>query len=176
MGLRKAAEPALYRLVAQSTLSGLIGVLDRGLVMIVDKVEQPSLAKIDMDIGVRYPAHTTALGRVLLAHLPPDQFAELFAVNARSDPSRQANIQVEQLSKELTTVRQNGYAVSNGGLFLNVWAAAAPIFDSAGLVVAAVSATGIPKPADDDAAIALIKRTAKEISLQVAASETRKLK
>ena len=176
MGLRRAAEPALHRLVAQSTLSGLVGVLDRGLVMIVDKVEQPSLARIDMDIGVRYPAHTTALGRVLLAHLPPDHFGELFAVNAKGESGRQSHVQVEQLSKDLAGVRKNGYAVSNGGLFLNVWAAAAPIFDAAGNVVAAVSATGIPKPPDDEAVIAQVKRTAREISVQVAASETRKLK
>ncbi len=176
MGLRKAAEPALHRLVEHSTLSGLIGVLDRGLVMIVDKVERPNLSRIDMDIGVRYPAHTTALGRVLLAHLPPGQFREMLSSNTKPESARRSNVQVEQLAKELAVVRKDGYAISDGGLFLNVWAVAAPIFDSGGNVLAAVSATGIAKPKDEEAVISRVMRTAKEMSMQVAASETRKLK
>ncbi len=175
MGLRKAAEPALHRLVAHSTFSGLVGVLDRGLVMIVDKVEQPSLARIDMDIGVRYPAHTTALGRVLLAHLPADQLSDLLNPNTKALPASRTNIQIEQLSKDLAVVRKNGYAISDGDLFLNVWAAAAPVFDASGNVLAAVSATGIPKPKDEDAVISQVMQTAKEISVKVAESESRKL-
>ncbi len=176
MGLRRAAEPALHRMFAHSALSGLIGVLDRGLVMIVDKVEQPNLARIDMDIGVRYPAHTTALGKVLLAHLPLDQFRGMFSANAKMEPSRKSNVQVEQLAAELATVRKSGYAISDGDLFLNVWAAAAPIRDAQGNVIAAVSATGIPKPKDEEAVISQVMRVAKEISMQVVTSETRKLK
>ena len=78
MGLRRAAEPILHRLSAESRTSALIAVLERGMVMIVDKVEKPDLARIDMDIGVRYPAHSTALGKVLLAHLPQHQLLSLF--------------------------------------------------------------------------------------------------
>ncbi len=78
MGLRRIAEPILYRLSAETRISAIIGVLERGRVMIVDKVEKPDLAKIDMDIGVRYPAHSTALGKVLLAHLPQHQLSSLF--------------------------------------------------------------------------------------------------
>jgi len=48
MGLRRIAEPILHRLSAQTRVSALIGVLERGSVMIVDKVEKPDLARIDM--------------------------------------------------------------------------------------------------------------------------------
>ena len=94
----------------------------------------------------------------------------------KPDNARRSNVQVDQLTKELAVVRKNGYAVSDGGLFLNVWAVAAPIFDGGGNVLAAVSATGIAKPKDEDIVISQVVRTAKEMSMQVAASETRKLK
>lgn len=174
MGLRKAAEPVLHRLAAQSSLSGLVGVLDRGLVMIVDKVEQPTLAVFDMDIGVRYPSHTTALGRVLLAHLPPLELADLFNVANTREGRRRANVRYDEMLRSLEPVRKQGYAVSDGELFPGVWAVAAPIFDSKGAALAAVSAAGIPRAKDKDAIIAQIVRTAKEISMRFIAGETRR--
>lgn len=175
MGLRRAAEPILHRLVAETRHSALIGVLERGLVMIVDKVEQPDLARLDMDIGVRYPAHTTALGKTLLAGLEEHGLNQLFdsyeaGKNLRKPPASRPN-----LMRELALVKKRGYAISDGELFLGVWAIAAPIVDSAGEVRAAVSATGTPRPDDDRAIIASITQCARDISLRLSAAESVKL-
>lgn len=142
MGLRRVAEPILHRLVAETRYSGIIGVLERGLVMIVDKVEQPALAKTDMDIGVRYPAHTTALGKVLLAHLPMTEVAEIFDhFGSLANPSRKEARSTSGLMRELDSVKRKGYAVSDGELFLGISAVAAPVFDASGTIRAVVSAS-----------------------------------
>lgn len=81
-GIHSAAEPALYRLTSESGLSAGIGVLQRGCVLLVDRVEGPGFvnrailkrpvrARSQRDIGRELPAHSTALGKVLLAYLPP---------------------------------------------------------------------------------------------------------
>jgi len=175
MGLRKAAEPILHRLAAETRCSALIGVLERALVMIVDKVEQPTLTRWDMDIGVRFPAHTTALGKVLLANLPQSELTELFQQPTLNRSIQSTPTSMSRLRSELAVVKQRGYAMSDGELFIGVWAVAAPIFDSMGVVRAAVSATGTAGPQNAEDLIPSIVRSAREISLRLAAAEALKL-
>ena len=172
MGLRRVAEPILHRLAAETRYSALIAVLERGLVMIVDKVEQPSLARLDMDIGVRYPAHTTALGKVLLAHMPEKEVAELFERRVMTKTTEKSLTSKTGLMQELVKVKRQGYAISDGELFMGIWAVAAPIYDPNGVVLAAVSATGGPHSADDGKITGCIVRAAREISSRLAATET----
>jgi len=172
MGLRRAAEPVLHRVAAETRYSALIGVLERGLIMIVDKVEKPELFKIDMDIGVRYPAHTTALGKVLLSHLPVEEVEALFDGYAVSGDPKKAALSRELRMQELINVKANGYAISDGELFPGIWAVAAPIFDSTGTVRAAVSATGGCSSTENSEVKACVMRAAREISVRLANSET----
>jgi IclR family KDG regulon transcriptional repressor len=173
MGLRRVAEPILHRMVAETNYSGLVAVLERGLMMIVDKVEaRPDLVKIDLDMGVRYPAHSTALGKVLLAHLPVEEVAEIFnRYTGGAEPVKSAQFR-GRMTEELADVKANGYAISDGELFPGIWAVAAPIFDSKGTVRAAVSATGGCSLKENDEVKARVMRAAREISLRLANSET----
>jgi len=171
MGLRRIAEPILHRLSAQSRVSALIGVLERGNVMIVDKVEKVDLARIDMDIGVRYPAHSTALGKVLLAHLPKDQLSGLFDHSGLKKTSPKTIDSKDRLFAELESVRKQGYATSDGELFLGIRAVAAPIFDESGQAAAAVSITGVTVYVEDENNISAVKNAAREISRRFGANE-----
>lgn len=171
MGLRRIAEPILHRLSAETRVSALIGILERGRVMIVDKVEKPDLARIDMDIGVRYPAYSTALGKILLAHLPEAQLASLFDHYRLAKISPNTIDSKDRLLTDLETARQQGYATSDGELFLGIRAVAAPIFDSMGGVPAAVSVTGITVDVEDAHIINCVKAAAREISRRFGATE-----
>src|ERR1700730_7608160 len=164
MGLRRIAEPMLHRLSAETRISALIGVLERGRVMIVDKVEKPDLARIDMDIGVRYPAHSTALGKVLLAHLPEHQLLNLFDHYWLQKTSPKTIDSRSRMLVELEMVRKQGYAASDGELFLGIRAVAAPIFDASGEVSAAVSVTGVTVSIGEETVINTVKAAAREIS------------
>jgi IclR family transcriptional regulator, KDG regulon repressor len=164
MGLRRIAEPILHRLSSETKTSALIGVLERGRVMIVDKVEKPDLARIDIDIGVRYPAHSTALGKVLLAHLPERQILNLFDHYGLPKISPKTIDSRSRLLEELKTVQKQGYAASDGELYLGIRAVAAPIFDAGGEVSAAVSATGVTVSVEEETVINKVKAAAREIS------------
>lgn len=171
MGLRRIAEPMLHRLSAETRISALIGVLERGRVMIVDKVEKPDLARIDMDIGVRYPAHSTALGKMLLAHLLENQLSSLFDHYRLAKTSPNTIDSKGRLLVELEMVRKQGYATSDGELFLGIRAVAAPIFDAIGGVPAAVSVTGVTVSVEDTHIINSVKVAAREISRRFGAAE-----
>jgi IclR family transcriptional regulator, KDG regulon repressor len=174
MGLRRVAEPVLWRFVAETKASALVGVLERGRLMIVDKVERPDMAAIDMDIGVRYPVHLTALGKAMLAHLPEERLHQVFESYDPGNTSVRTTERHARLLEELRKVRKLGYAKSDGDLYIGVRAIAAPIFGPYGEARAAVSATGFSVSIDDPGLIAAVKTAAHEISRRLAEAQQQK--
>ena len=172
MGLRREAEPVLRRLSGQTDASSLVGVLERGHVMIVDKIEKPDLAVIDMDIGVCYPVHSTALGKVLLAYLPENRVHLIFdrVPFVKSSPRTIAS--KSQLLEDLKRVKKQGYSVVDGELFMGIRAIAAPVFGASDEIRAAVSATGFTFSVEDKRIIGAVQAAAHEISKRLAASES----
>lgn len=172
MGLRRTAEPVLRRLAGQTDASSFIGVLERGHVMIVDKVEKPDLAVIDMDIGVRYPVHSTALGKTLMAYLPENRVRLLFDRVPFVKSSPRTIDSKSRLLEDLKRVKKQGYAISDGELFMGIRAIAAPIFGANEEIRAALSATGFSVAIDDKRMIGAVQAAAHEISMRLAAAES----
>ena len=79
--LEMLARPVLGRLVARVGETAHLGVLHGAETLYLLK-EQPAMSRIPVtlvtDIGVRLPAHLTASGRSILAHLPAAQVRALF--------------------------------------------------------------------------------------------------
>ncbi|HYJ54603.1 MAG TPA: helix-turn-helix domain-containing protein, partial [Mycobacterium sp.] len=79
--LEMLARPLLRRLVAHVGETAHLGVLHGAETLYLLK-EQPTVSRIPVtlvtDIGVRLPAHLTANGRSILAHLPAAQVRALF--------------------------------------------------------------------------------------------------
>ncbi len=164
IGVRSIAEPALYKLAGETGLSAGIGVLERGRVLIVDRVEGSEFVRHalhvaeapplrwtasrkyrlreDRDIGRELPAHSTALGKVLLAYLPPAQVLELIAVHGMPRYTRKTITTKSRLLRELELVRKQGYATADEEHHTGIRSMAAPIYNSAGDVAAGVSLNG----------------------------------
>jgi IclR family acetate operon transcriptional repressor len=100
----------------------------------------------------------------LLAHLPERQLAHLFDHYGLPKVSPKTIDSRARLLEELKTVHQQGYATSDGELYLGIRAVAAPIFDAAGEVSAAVSATGVTASVEEETVISKVKTAAREIS------------
>lgn len=167
IGHRPIAEPALHRLVEQTRLTALVAVWVRGRAVVVDKVESPESIKVDVDIGRPLYAHSSALGKVLLAHLPSDEFDDF--INTHGLPRRTAKTITSRakLQEHLAVARVKGYATANGEEFIGGRAVAAPILDGFGKVCAAVSGAGPsvhPIWKCPEEAIACVKAAAREIS------------
>lgn len=91
-----------------------LGLLDGGQVSYLDIVESPQAMRFAARRGDRDPLHSTALGKVLAAQLPPDQVRAI--VKAEGMPRRTPATITSQrdLLAELERVRQAGYAVDDG--------------------------------------------------------------
>jgi DNA-binding IclR family transcriptional regulator len=166
VGIRTVAEPALYQLTSQTGLSAGIGVLQGGRVLLVDRVEGPRFVdraievaarrttrtgpadsyrvRAQRDIGRALPAHSTALGKVLLAFLPRQHAVDLIAKYGLTRSTSTTIVSRTQLLTELDLVRKQKYAVSDGEAYADLRALSVPIFDMDGAVRAAVSVNGNP--------------------------------
>ena len=77
MDLHAAAAPVLAMLRGQTRETAQVGVLDRGEVVYVDRLESSYTLRLFTETGRRVPAHCSSSGKVLLAFLPAQARADL---------------------------------------------------------------------------------------------------
>src|ERR1700733_3443211 len=176
VGIRTVAEPALYKLTSKTGLSAGIGVLQKGRVLRVDRVEGPRFVdraieaavgrtsyrvRTQRDIGRVLPAHSTALGKVLLAFLTRQQVMDLMGKHGLARSTTTTIVSKKRLLAELDRVRKQRYAIADGEVYSDLRALSVPIFDADGEVRAAVSVNGNPsEPVWDD--LAALVRTVED--------------
>lgn len=73
MGLWDIARPHMERLVERTDESCSVAQLDGSDIIYVARVAVPKLVTLSVQIGTRFPALQTSLGKVLLAALPADE-------------------------------------------------------------------------------------------------------
>jgi IclR family transcriptional regulator, acetate operon repressor len=174
IGFRPFAEPVLYRLVEETRLAANIGVLEGGRVLLVDRVESPDsmsaavqLPRELRDIGIDLPAHTTGLGKVLLAGYDRAQVLKIVEDQGLARQTARTITSAGDLFSELEFVREHGYATVKDEHYVGFWSIAAPILDVDGVTRAAVSLTGSPDQLvwrDPDALSVRLAEAARDIS------------
>jgi IclR family transcriptional regulator, pca regulon regulatory protein len=139
VSLPEVAEPHLERLVSEVHESSSVSVLDGDDIVYVARVPTSRIMRVSINVGTRFPAYATSMGRVLLAGLEPavlDAFlerVELRRLSARTITDEQT------LRSELARVARQGWAMVDQELEEGLRSVAAPIRDRGGRVVAAVN-------------------------------------
>ncbi|WP_433365475.1 IclR family transcriptional regulator domain-containing protein [Streptosporangium sp. CA-115845] len=139
LSLPEMAEPHLERLVAEVHESASVAVLDGEDVVYVARVATTRIMRVTINIGTRFPAHCTSMGRVLLAWLPPD---ELDAYLDRTELRRftpKTVTTADALRAELERVRSQGWAMVDQELEEGLRSIAVPVRDRSGRVSAAMN-------------------------------------
>lgn len=116
-----------------------IGMLDGDEVVYLNRVECDWPLRVQLRPGSRVPAYCTAIGKLLLAHLPPaDQQRLLEGMQLRRlTPNTRTSI--SDLNADLRDIARRGYSVNDQEDTLGLVAVAVPVVDSHGRVVAAVA-------------------------------------
>jgi IclR family pca regulon transcriptional regulator len=139
LSLPEVAEPHLERLVAEVHESSSVSVLDEENIVYVARVPTSRIMTVAINVGTRFPAYATSMGRVLLAGLPEDELEEYLAIVELARLSPRTVTTIGALRTELARVRDQGWAMVDQELEEGLRAVAAPIRDRAGRVVAAVN-------------------------------------
>jgi IclR family KDG regulon transcriptional repressor len=168
----KEADAAARSVAAQCGETVHVGVLDGLDVVYVSKIDSTHSVRLISEVGRRLPAHCTAVGKVLLAGLPPEELTarlkgrKLVPLTEHSVTSRPA------LLVQLDEVRHTGVAHERSESNPDAGCVAAPVVDAHGDWVAAMSIS-IPTSRHSDEAWPrwekLVREGAAELSARLGA-------
>jgi DNA-binding IclR family transcriptional regulator len=141
LDIRRLSLPYLHRLNQQTRETIHLTVRHGLSAVYVEKLDSPEPLRIYSRIGAAVPLYCTAVGKVILAHMPADERDRVVRQLdlKRLTPNTVGNLQ--ELESELYRVRKNGYACDLEEHELHIRCIAAPIWDHLGSVHAAVSIT-----------------------------------
>lgn len=141
--LRRIVHPALQRLVEATGETANLVVMDREEVVYLDKAESTQSLRFFSRIGRRAPPYCTAVGKVLLAWLPPEEREEVLGRLTLTPLTRSTITEEDALRGELERVAAQGFAVDREECEEGASCLAVPLRDHTGRVVAAL---GISAP------------------------------
>lgn len=175
-GLWDLARPHMAELCARTHESCSVAQLDGSDVVYVARVAVPKIVGLSVQVGTRFPALPTSLGKVLLAALPAAELEAVLAQPTRSGLVARWQPDRAERDAALREVRARGWALTDEQLALGIRSVAAPLRDGSGRVVAALNvnthAAETPLQRLLDEHLPLLLATAGEISADLARLET----
>jgi DNA-binding IclR family transcriptional regulator len=138
--VRDLALPYLRELALKTGFAAHLVVLAQGRALYVGQERSPSTITVDIPIGGVAPATCTAVGKALLADLPPDELMPYLEQIERHTPH--TIVEPERVRAELTVTRERGFSIDDEEFHLGVRCVAAPIRDHAGRAAAAIGVSG----------------------------------
>jgi len=139
MDLLREATPCLKELVNQCNETVHLGVLEGGEVLYLAKEESSQTIRMISYVGKRAPLHCTALGKVLLAYLSAEERKKILEGEVLPRFTENTITDKRELEKELSKVREQGFALDREENEKDVRCVAAPIRNYQGEVIAAIS-------------------------------------
>ncbi|GAA3613487.1 IclR family transcriptional regulator [Kineosporia mesophila] len=136
--LRSAAHSRLHDLSCQTGLTVHLAALDGPNIYYVDKFGGQGSVRVPSEVGGRAPAHCTALGKAILAQLPPEAVHEQYAdVLGSARHTNRTIVTMSALHRELARIRgRHGLAFERGECFSDIACVGMPVSDSRGPVAA----------------------------------------
>jgi DNA-binding IclR family transcriptional regulator len=142
MDLRTRAAPAFRQLSQQLRETLHLGVLQKTSVVYLEKAHGSQKICSGSKTGSSNPAYCTAMGKAMLAFLPPDATNYLIESMRFVRFTPKTLCTREDLMKSLERVRRRGYGIDDEEIELGVRCIAAPIFDENHMPIAAISVSG----------------------------------
>lgn len=174
LDLRRIARPHLEALFARCGETVNLAVLDGDAILYIDIIETQRGLRMASAIGSRDPVSTTALGKAILAFLPPERQQGLLAklpIPLRTPQSLRTRA---ELQRALARVRADGIALDNEEQEVGACCVSAPIFGLASEVAGAVSVSAPAVRFDDERRTAItadLIATARRISRELSGGE-----
>lgn len=141
LDIRRLSLPYLQELNQQTRETIHLTVRHGLSAVYVEKLDSPEQLRIHSRIGAGVPLYCTAVGKVMLAHMPMDERAKVLRQLDLKKLTPNTVGSFQELEAELHRVRKNGYACDLEEHELHIRCIAAPIWDHAGAVHASLSIT-----------------------------------
>jgi DNA-binding IclR family transcriptional regulator len=142
LDIYEVARPHLRHLVAESGETAHIGVMRNGEIISIVNVESTQALRTPSAIGTSHPAHCSSLGKAILAFSSEDAVDAFLTGRTMEAYTRNTITSTEGFLKEIEAIRQIGYAIDDEEREEGLRCIGAPVWNSAGEVIAAVSIAG----------------------------------
>ncbi|ONI70768.1 IclR family transcriptional regulator [Actinosynnema sp. ALI-1.44] len=148
LGLPDVAQPHLEKLAGEVHESCSVSVLDGADIVYVARVPTKRIMKVMIDIGTRFPAHATSMGRIMLAAQDQSWLDSFLGATPLTPLTERTITDVTELRAELAKVSDQGWCMVDEELESGLRSIAAPIHNQ-GKVVAAVNiSTHVSRPVE----------------------------
>lgn len=167
MDLLNYARHDLVELANKMQATTFMAVLNDNMVTYIYKYESEKSIITTANIGTRRPLHCAALGKAMIAFCSPEQIEQAITHTDYTCFTPYTIASPQAFQKELEKVKKQGYALDDRENTLQQIAAAAPIFDYKGDVIASISCVGFYEEQVnlDDLGL-IVKNVADNISLK----------
>ncbi len=129
----------LTDLVTRTGESCNLGVLEGASVLYIDRVESNWPLRVDLHPGSRVPFHATAIGKLLVAHLPSRNRRRLLHAGPLTAYTTHTLTDASTLETHMKTIRRTGYAMNQEEYVEGAVGVAVPIRGARNQVVAGLS-------------------------------------
>jgi len=139
LDLPRIATAVAEEVMAECEETVQVAALDGRHVVYIAMAESPHPLRLVSAVGRRLPAHCTALGKMQLALLPPDELAKRLHGIVLEKLTEDSITDPDELERELTHIRECGSAFDNCESNPGVVCVAAPVWDARGQNVVGMS-------------------------------------
>ncbi|MFI3254614.1 MAG: IclR family transcriptional regulator [Eubacteriales bacterium] len=157
LGMKYAADMSLTRetdvyldpLAQKFGKTGFVALLEGLDIIYVQKYKSQGAMLASCEIGTRRQAHTTALGKCMMAYMQSDELERMIQKITFEKLTVYTVDNEEDLRKQIAEIREKGYALDvkeNNSMLV---CCSVPIFDHSNQVVAAISLSDIFKVDED---------------------------
>lgn len=137
-------------LAEQSGEMALYTVEEHGIGVCLYRALGENAVQTPLYVGHRSPLHHTAVGKAILAHLPPERVEEILDRRGLTPQTPETITDREELYAQLEEVREQGFAFNRGETIPGLVGVGAPIVDQDNEVNGAISIIGPDSRMDED--------------------------
>jgi DNA-binding IclR family transcriptional regulator len=166
--LTTLAGPLMKRLTREINQSVHLAVLSGDAVLVVGQVDSPGNNVMSVRLGARIDIWRASSGRVIMAHLAPEDLEQLLHTLPRPD-----DVDLDRLRAELDQIRRLGHEVRDSFVVRGIVNISAPVLDHSGHAIAALTVPHLERFHDTvgfDECRRRVIATAAELSRAVGAS------
>jgi DNA-binding IclR family transcriptional regulator len=140
--IREQAAPFLMQLMEKTGLTVHMGVLEQYEAVLVAKYDPPGSKGLATWRGKRMEIHCTGIGKALGAHMPEDDLKTLYQLRKFPRHNENTISTLRKLQEEFAKIRQRSYSIDDEEDEIGWRCLGAPVYNEAGVPVAAVSIAG----------------------------------
>jgi DNA-binding IclR family transcriptional regulator len=136
------ATPILEELSRESGESGHFAVRMGDAVIVIARTSGSGAFQLTDRVGVVRPAHCTALGKIILASLRPDQLKRYLERVELKPSTRKSITEPSVLLREIAEIRRSAVAFDDGEYNAEVRCVAVPVYNFTGEAIGALGISG----------------------------------